>query len=84
MTYAEQIAQKVAYLSEAKQAEILRYVQAVEGSMPSANSSLPQNANAILRKAWGAWGCSSIEEIDRAVSLMRDEWERELFPKGNS
>jgi len=84
MTYAEQIAQRVSHLSEAKQAEILRYVQAVEGSMPSAHSSSDQNADTILRKAWGAWGRSSIEEIDKAVSLMRNEWERDLFPAKNS
>ena len=83
MTYAELIAQKVLHLSEAKQAEILRYVQAVEGSFSTDNSSTTQAADAILRKAWGAWGCSSIEEIDKAVSLMRDEWERDMFPMGN-
>lgn len=76
MGYADLIASKVAVLPSDRQAEVLRYVEAVAGEL--ANTGDDSRTEEILRRAWGAWGQASREEIDRALAAQRDEWEREL------
>jgi hypothetical protein len=82
MGYVDLIASKVARLPVDRQAEILRYVEAVECESPTRSGISPDQADAILQQAWGAWGCMSKEEIDHKVAEMRDEWDRSLpWPK---
>jgi hypothetical protein len=82
MGYADLIASKVARLPADRQTEILRYVEAVEGEPTTRNHYSPDQTDAILQQAWGAWGRTSKEEIDRKVIEMRDEWDHSLpWPK---
>lgn len=76
MGYADLIATKVAGLPTSRQAEVLRYVEAVAGEEFSA--AQPLGADAILQRAWGAWGQCGKNDIDRAISALRDEWERPM------
>jgi hypothetical protein len=78
MAYADLIAAKVAGLPLDRQAEILRYVEAVAGE-PACRASLSsEQREDILRRAWGAWGATSPDDIDRTLAEMRGEWERDL------
>jgi hypothetical protein len=78
MDYADLISSKVARLPVDRQAEVLRYVEAVEGEPSARGQHSPDQADAILQRAWGAWGRMSKEEIDRKLAEMRGEWERDL------
>lgn len=75
MGYADLISSKVARLPVDRQAEVLRYVEAVEGEPSARGQHLPDQADAILQRAWGRM---SREEIDRKLAEMRGEWERDL------
>ncbi|MBI4984695.1 MAG: hypothetical protein HZC24_04970 [Rhodocyclales bacterium] len=75
MGYADLIANKVAELPANRQAEVLRYVEAVAGEL--GGGAQGGEADAILHHAWGAWGQAAKAEIDRALAAQRDEWERE-------
>ena len=82
MGYADLISSKVARLPADRQAEVLRYVEAVAGEPSARGQHSPDQADAILQQAWGAWGRMSREEIDCKLAEMRDEWERGLpWPK---
>ncbi len=72
------ISSKVARLPVDRQAEVLRYVEAVEGEPSARGQYSPDQADAILQRAWGAWGRMSKEEIDRKLAEMRGEWKRDL------
>lgn len=76
MQYAELIAEKVNKLPSNRQAEILRYVEALAGEPANREAFFQDQISAILERAWGAWGTSSRESIDRTLANMREEWER--------
>ena len=76
MHYAELCREKIAVLPADRQAEILRYIEAVAGEPSCREPHSPQQAK-ILREAWGAWGRMSQEEIDRTLAAMRGEWDRD-------
>jgi len=78
MGYVDLISSKVARLPADRQAEVLRYIEAVEGEPSARGQHSPDQADAILQRAWGAWGRMSKEEIDRKLAEMRDQWNRDL------
>ena len=75
MQYAELIAEKVAVLPHERQAEILRYIEALAGEPASREQYTGDQIEAVSQRAWGAWGQSSREEIDRTLADMREEWD---------
>lgn len=76
MQYAELIAEKVNKLPSDRQAEILRYVEALAGEPANREEFSQDQIGAILERTWGAWGTSSREDIDQTLEAMREEWER--------
>ncbi len=82
MSYAELISSKVTRLPPDRQAEVLRYVEAIAGEPSARGQHSPDETDAILQQAWGVWGRMSKEEINRKLAEMRDAWERGLpWPK---
>lgn len=54
------------------------------GVWPALSEPHSQNRmEAILQKAWGAWGRMSREEIDHKLAAVRDEWERDPLVSGS-
>jgi hypothetical protein len=80
MRYADLIWNKIARLSADRQAEVLRYIDAVEGEPSTRGQHSPDQTDTILQQAWGAWGQMAKEEIDQKIAEMRQEWQRELLP----
>ena len=78
MKTTELIAAKVAGLRPIRQAEILRYIQGLDGEPSYIEPHAPERTEAILQRTWGAWGRMSREDIDHSLAALRDEWERDL------
>lgn len=80
MRYADLIWSKITRLSPDRQAEVLRYIDAIEGEPSTRGRHSPDQIDAILQQAWGAGGQMTKEDIDRKIAEMRAEWQRELSP----
>jgi hypothetical protein len=75
--YADLIAHKVAALPPEKQAEVLRYVDALAGTASPRVSLSDSDIQTVLERTRGAWGSLGLDEVDAGVAAMRDEWTRD-------